>query len=149
MTTVTGAPCASPYPKDLNNSRRNFLRAGVHAGGAAIAVIAGAGVAKATGATLAAPTPFRIAEARYKAAEKRYNEMAGDLEERDPAAFKREQETYDAALEAVDTAPCETWEEFGDAFRLAVHDGETLPNDDLIMKLLADVRRLGGGARRA
>jgi len=92
------------------------------------------------------PSPFRLAEAHYKAVRQRFNNIAGDLELNDPIAFYREQEAYNAALHAVDSAPCQSWDEFADAFRLAVDDGDSLPNEDLVMKLLADIRRLSGRA---
>jgi hypothetical protein len=75
-----------------------------------------------------------------------FNNIAGKLEENDPIAFAREQEAYNTALHAVDSAPCQSWDELADAFRLAVDDGDSLPNEDLVMKLLDDVRRLSGRA---
>lgn len=91
-------------------------------------------------------TPFRVAQARFYAAEKRFNTLPDHLEASDPAAFKREERALFDTLGEVDRAPVASWEEFADAFEIACDGGKSLPNEDLVMKLLADARRLSGRA---
>lgn len=86
-------------------------------------------------------TPFRVAYAKFRAAEKRFNGLPRDLEEVDPAAFEREENAYGDAHDAVDFAPIADWDEFADAFEIAFAGGGN-PNEEHKAKLLADVRRL-------
>ena len=117
------------------------------------ALLGGAGLAVSAvaigGAALAitpALTPFRLAEARYWAATKRFNSLPRGLEGDDPAAFAREEAAYLASVHEVDAAPVADWEEFAAQFDIAFDGGESLPNDALLEKLLADARRLAGRA---
>jgi hypothetical protein len=91
-------------------------------------------------------TPFRLAEAEYQAATARFNELPSDLEASDPCAFEEEERAYLAVVNRVDAAPVESWAEFADAFEIACDRGYSLPNEELVFKLLADVRRLSGRA---
>jgi hypothetical protein len=94
----------------------------------------------------AAPTPFRIAEARYRAATAHFTSLPRDLERTDPARYAREREAFLAAVGAVDRTPAANWDEFADAFDIACDGGDSLPKDILVFKLLADCRRLSGRA---
>lgn len=87
-------------------------------------------------------SPFRIAEGQYRAAVKRFNNLPEDLERSDKAAFKREEAAFLATVDAVDSASPADWNEFAAAFEIACDEGQSLPSDHLVLKLLADVRRL-------
>lgn len=89
-------------------------------------------------------SPFRIANAQYRAALNRFNDLPHDLERSDNEAFEREHDAFITAVNAVDHAPARTWEEFADAFEIACDLGQSLPNEDVVTKLLNDVRRLTG-----
>lgn len=97
-------------------------------------------------AVAAAPqlTPFRIAEARYRAATARLNASPDDLPTTNPAEYDRLVDAHIDATDAVDRTPVTTWDEFADAYEIACDGGESLPPEKLIFKLLADVRRLRG-----
>lgn len=133
----------------VTTSRRALLRAAstavAYASGAAIVTGGMALATNAKGETLGM-TPFRLAEARYRAAEKHFNAIPGAFEESNPADYARETETYLASVRAVDSAPVETWEEFADAFKIACDDGASIPPEHVVMKLYADVCRLSRGA---
>jgi hypothetical protein len=120
-------------------SRRGIL------GAIAIAPISAA-IAPVTAAS-DHPTPFRQAEARYWAATERFNTYGGKLELRDPDAFRHEQEAYLATVTAVDEAPVADWQEFAAQFDIACDGGESLPNEELLFKLLADAKRLAKEGR--
>jgi hypothetical protein len=94
----------------------------------------------------AALTPFRIAEAQYRAATAHFTSLPRDLERTDPARYAREREAFLATVDAVDRTPAANWDEFADAFEIACDGGDSLPNDTLMFKLLADCRRLSGRA---
>lgn len=87
-------------------------------------------------------SPFRLAELHYRAAVAKFNALPGHLQQSDPDAFSREEDALTQAVRAVDSAPVEDWAEFADAFDIGCDGGASLPNDDLIMKLLDDTRRL-------
>lgn len=91
-------------------------------------------------------SPFRVAEAHYRAATDHFISLAGELERADPVAFAREEAAFIAATDAVDTAPVADWLEFADQFAIACDEGESLPNEGSVFKLLADARRLAGRA---
>lgn len=87
---------------------------------------------------------FRLAEGQYRAAVERFNNLPEDLERDDEAAFKREEAAFLATVDAVDSALPTDWNEFATAFEIACDEGQSLPSDHLVHKLLADVRRLSG-----
>ena len=74
------------------------------------------------------PSPFRVAEARYRAATDRFNRLPFDLETTDPAEYHREEQAYLTALRAVDGSPAADWSEFADAFHIAC-DGGAEPSE--------------------
>lgn len=118
---------------DFSFTRRSIMSA-----------MAVAPVVIAAPAVASTQSPFRIAEAQYRAAIARFNSLPKDLERADPDRYEKEERRYLDATRAVDRAPCQTWEEFADAFTIACDDGESLPNEDLVYKMLADIRRLRG-----
>ncbi|WP_277968192.1 hypothetical protein [Sphingomonas echinoides] len=105
-----------------------------------------------TGAPLSAPfnqtspastvSPFRIAEGQYRTAVERFEGLPQNLEREDKATFDREHDQFIAAVNAVDEAPVADWSEFATAFEIACDLGQSIPSDNLVSKLLADVRRL-------
>jgi hypothetical protein len=104
------------------------------------------GVSPANSALAPTPTPFRVAEARYRSAMAQLEGQPHDLEKRDPAAFEYYKRAFFDSVEAVDAAPISSWSEFAEAFEIACDGGHSVPGEDLIFKLLADVRRLSGRA---
>lgn len=132
-------------------TRRAILKfAGTAAAYTSGAAIVGTGMALATQAkaetstpawAAGGPSPFRQSLAKFRAAEKRFNDLPYDLEENDPAAFEREEVAYSDARDEIDAAPVANWNEFADAFEVTFADGGN-PNEDHLAKLLADVRRL-------
>lgn len=85
-------------------------------------------------------TPFRRAERFRQDALARFNALPKDLEQRDPAAFEREESRMHAACDAFERAPVCDWREFVDQFD--DQSGDFAPTNDLILKLQADARRL-------
>ena len=130
----TGVPSRAPSLPAPN--RRRFV------GALALAPVAALPVPM----LFKAPSAFRIAEAEYYAALNRFNALPPDLETTNPDAHAREERRFLDAVGAVDDVPVADWSEFADAFEIACDGGKLLPNEDLVMKLLGDARRLSGRA---
>jgi hypothetical protein len=88
-------------------------------------------------ATLPA-TPFEIAEAHYRRMQALINGLRGATSEDSERVTK----LFFDSVTAVDAAPASTLEEFARSFIIAVDDGESLPNENVLDRLLADARRL-------
>ena len=87
-------------------------------------------------------SPFRVAEARYYAAEARFNALPPDLELTHPSVYEQEEAALFAADDEANATPVADWREFADAFEIAMDRGQSLMNENTMYKLLADVRRL-------
>lgn len=92
------------------------------------------------------PTPFRVAEAHYRAALAQFNDLPRDLETTDPSEYRRVEQIYLAAVDEVDTAPLADWQEFADAVEVMFDDGASYPRDLALDNIYATVRRLSGKA---
>ncbi len=90
-------------------------------------------------ASTASPaTPFQAAEAHYRATQSRFNSKRGLA----PSEFVAEERAFLDSVEAVDQAPTNSLEEFARSFIIALDDGESLPTERTLDRLLADARRL-------
>jgi hypothetical protein len=83
-------------------------------------------------------TPFQVAETHYRSIKPRFNALRGLSNEQ----FAVEERAFLAAVEAVDLAPASSLEEFARSFIIAMDDGESLPIERTLDRLLADARRL-------
>lgn len=91
-------------------------------------------------------TPFRIAEARRRAADRRFDDLPNDLETTNPAAWHTEVDALIRADYEAEDAPVADWQEFAAQFTIATHDGMSLLREETLHKLLADAQRLAGEA---
>jgi hypothetical protein len=85
---------------------------------------------------------FRVEEAKYRATMAWFNALPENLENDDPKAHDAAMERLHQATITIDRTPCETWDEFADAYAIACDDGNSLPNETVIMKMYEDVKRL-------
>lgn len=94
----------------------------------------------------AAPSPFRQAENAYRAAVSRFNAIPHDLELTNPDLYDIEEGAFISAVRAVDAAPAATAQEFVDAFLIATDNGQSLITEEVLMKLIADAKRIKAAA---
>lgn len=92
-----------------------------------------------TAAALTLATPFETAEAHYRQTQGAVNTLTGTTPPADQEAVTA---TFLAAVEAVDTTPASTLEEFARSFIIALDDGGSLPREAILDRLLTDARRL-------
>jgi hypothetical protein len=85
---------------------------------------------------------FELAERAYHRALARFDALPASLEFTDEPLFKVEEDLFIDAVRAVDLAPCHSWAEFGRAFLIASDDGHSIPLEKVILKLVADAKRL-------
>lgn len=89
-------------------------------------------------AALTPATPFQVAEAHYRSIKPRFNALRGLSNDE----FAVEERKFLDAVEAVDLAPTSSLEEFARSFIIAMDDGESLPIERTLDRLLADAHRL-------
>lgn len=123
-------------------TRRGLLGAAAIAAPAAAFRIA-LGVGRAASAQA---TPFRLAAADYHRTKARFEALDHDFARRDPAAYAQEESRFLLSVRRVDATPCADWHEFAEAFEIACDQGDSVPSDELVFKLLDDCRRLAGRA---
>ena len=91
-----------------------------------------------------ATTPFRAAQEQHRIATAIFEALPSGLEMTDPATYADRERAFLDTVRVVDATPVADWDEFADAFEIACSGGDSLPSEDLIFKLLADVRRMRG-----
>lgn len=135
-------------PPPRVSSRRDLLcfAGAATALGAAVATGAVALALEAIVVPYAAPTPFRIAEARHRAAVSRFDALPEHLEHTDPARFEAEEGLLHEAVGNALETPAGDLEEFALSFLIALDDGHSMPRDVVIDRLVADAKRLTGAA---
>lgn len=89
-------------------------------------------------------TPFQFARAVHAFAKDAYNALPNDMELASPDDHSHCEATYIATVTNLDTAPVANLSEFAAAFLESFDYGRSLPNDDLMAKLVADAQRLIG-----
>ncbi|MEG3083701.1 hypothetical protein U1707_08605 [Sphingomonas sp. PB2P12] len=86
-----------------------------------------------TPAAVSPATPFQVAEAHYRQMQVAINK---------PGSTDTDRKAFLEAVDLIDAAPTSSLEEFARSFIIAMDDGESLPIESTLDRLLADARRL-------